>query len=193
MLCHVDDFICQEHVTRVAFPSGISLIDSLGCDPAAMSHPWHVLQPIPAGRAVGPCPLLLAHPTRSGLGGSPAGPSNTLQSTRRSCQIPRISVPHPVSQLSVPFFTSLSFAVSSDTITSTPHLSPRGHSSGCSTAGVPAFGAGVAGQGPRRLLLICLHRAGQKKGCQNPRNNKNTHRQSHGWDILFQSNDRKWR
>lgn len=150
-----------------------------------MSHPWLVLQPIPVGEPWDPA--LLAHPTRSGLGGSPAGPSNTLQSTRRNCQIPRLSC-HILSLSSASCFLPASHLLYPAT---QPHPRPTSALGDtarvCSTAGVPAFGAGVAGQGPRLLLLICLRRAGQKKGCQNSRNNKNTHRQSQAGIFCFRA------
>jgi len=78
------------------------------------------------------------------------------------------------------------------------HLVPSSASCekrGCYTpVGASDFCAGVAGQGRCLLfLLLCLCCTGQRKGCQKQRNNKNRHRQSQCWDILLQSNDRKWR
>lgn len=66
-------FIWQEHVTRVCLCFR-NPTDSVDVTVSTCPIPRHVLQPLPAVGPVGLCPLLLAHPTGAGLGGSPAEP-----------------------------------------------------------------------------------------------------------------------
>lgn len=91
----------------------------------------------------------------------------------------------PLAQLSSTFLNTLNPGTP-------PHPLPSSASS-YTPVGIPDSGAGAAGQGPRLLLFLCLCHAGLRKGCQRQRNNKTRRRQSQGWDILFQSNDTKWR